>query len=63
MYWPLLHMYSENFGFGPGVFFIRGTFLNQGKGLYVYVSVHINTHKCIYTYMHTYVHADRCPDR
>ena len=24
MYWPLLNMYSENFGFGPGGFFIRG---------------------------------------
>ena len=33
MYWPLLNMYSENFGFGPGGFFIRGTILIGGKGL------------------------------
>ena len=33
MYWPLLNMYSENFGFGPGGFFIRGTILIRGKGL------------------------------
>ena len=31
MYWPLLNMYSENFGFGPGVFFIRGTILIRGR--------------------------------
>ena len=31
MYWPLLNMYSENFGFGPGGFFIRGTFINGGR--------------------------------
>ena len=33
MYWPLLNMYSENFGFGPGGFFIWGTILIRGKGL------------------------------
>ena len=33
MYWPLLNMYSENFVFGPGGFFIRGAILIRGKGL------------------------------
>ena len=30
MYWPLLNMYSENFGFGPG-FLFRGTILIRGR--------------------------------
>ena len=42
MYWLLLNMYSENFGFGPGGFIIiiiiiiiiiRGTFVNSKNGL------------------------------
>ena len=33
MYWLLSDMYSENFGFGPGGFIIRGTFLNRMRGL------------------------------
>ena len=28
-------MYSENFGFGPGGFFIRGTILIMGKRLHL----------------------------
>ena len=28
MYWPLLNMYSENFGFGLGGFIISRTFNN-----------------------------------
>ena len=37
MYWPLLNMYSENFGFGLGFFVIRRTFNNRMKGLYIYI--------------------------
>ena len=33
MYWPLLNMYSENFGFGLGGFIINRTFKNRMKGL------------------------------
>ena len=33
MYWPLLNMYSENFGFGLGGFIIRRTFKKRMKGL------------------------------
>ena len=39
MYWPLLNMYSENFGFGPGGFFLRGTILIRGKGLLCRVTI------------------------
>ena len=34
MYWPLLNMYSENFGFGQEVFSVRGTFINRKRGLH-----------------------------
>ena len=40
MYWPLLNMYSENFGFGPGGFFIRGTILIRRRD---YVCAYIFT--------------------
>ena len=33
MYWPLLNMYSENFGFGPGGFINGGTFHKGMKRL------------------------------
>ena len=33
MYWLLLNMYSENFGFGLGGFIISRTFNNRMKGL------------------------------
>ena len=33
MYWPLLNMYSENFGFGLGVLIVSRTFNNRMKGL------------------------------
>ena len=33
MYWPLLNMYSENFGFGPGVFFLLGVLSKSGEGI------------------------------
>ena len=33
MYWPLLNMHSENFGFGLGGFIISRTFNNRMKGL------------------------------
>ena len=33
MYWPLLNMYSENFGFGLGCFIMKRTFNNRMKGL------------------------------
>ena len=36
MYWLLLNMYSENFGFGPGGFFtIRVTFSNRMNRFWV----------------------------
>ena len=41
MYWPLVNMFSENFGLGPGGRFIRGTFINRGKGLYIYICLHV----------------------
>ena len=40
MYWPLLNMYSENFGFGLGFFIISRTFNHRMKGLYEYAHTH-----------------------
>ena len=53
MYWPLLNMYSENFGFGLGGVIIGRTFDNRMKGLIysVYTCVYIYTYTYIYTYM------------
>ena len=31
MYWPLLNMYSENFGFGPGGFYYWGYLYKSGE--------------------------------
>ena len=49
MYWPLLNMYSENFGFGPGGFFIRGTILIRGRD-YLFMLPHIGepTFSCVW---------------
>ena len=33
MYWPLLSMHSENFGFGPGGFYYQGYLLKSGEGI------------------------------
>ena len=33
MYWPLLNLYSDNFGFGPGGFYIRETNITRMKRL------------------------------
>ena len=51
MYWPLLHTYSENFGFGAGFSIIRGTFNKRMKGLCVcmYRCTTINTNTDINT--------------
>ena len=51
MYWPLLNMYSENFGFGPGGCFIRGTFSNRGKGLITYICIYYR-HLIMYVYLY-----------
>ena len=64
MYWPLLNMYSENFGFGPGGFIIRGTFINRGKGLATYghnynfvcATVFTQTHVCMCVCIHIYIY-------
>ena len=58
-------MYSENFGFGPGCFDIRGTFINRKKELIesnlilsclIYLFVYLSTY-IIYLYTYVYIFA------
>ena len=60
MYWPLLSMYSENFGFGLGGFVVGRTFHNRMKGLLIYRSIYLSIHPSIYLsiYLPTYIYAD-----
>ena len=53
MYWSLLNMYSENFGFGPG-FFIRGT-SNKRIREYVYIYTYIERERDVHVCIHTYI--------
>ena len=48
MYWPLLNMYSENLGFGPGGFCYQGDLYKSGE-----VIIHIDIH--MYTCIHIYI--------
>ena len=40
MYWPLLNMYSENFGFGPGGFYYKGYLYKSEEGIFHIVFVY-----------------------
>ena len=42
MYWPLLNMYSENFGFGPGGFSDWGDHFNSGEGITLLIKTTFN---------------------
>ena len=48
MPWPLLNMYSENFGLGPGGFIIRVTFISRKKGLETFLSMKTRLFKYIH---------------